>query len=395
MTWPRERVRAITVDGKRRVLTVGPREPRPPRPRRRKPEPSETPRSSKAEAPTATAPRGKATTRTKTEVEALIREAGTTPPEWWDSVQLSYPRTLQLNWPKPKPKEPWTPNKYPAQYVISVINPNPSKWKQGAKLFHHMLSVNKGNARALASTMDRLGHIYGNLLGDYARGAFWWRSAGKAAALRPHQKVSLAACYWKLSSKTMAASSLRSARSASSAAIQLWAEMGELNKALQLARSAASGRNAAMTLLAAGNACRSHGQSKEAIHYFERVLALRGAGRQKKWIDKCKGRARACIDAIKVFEALDLSRVPDGKYRGSALGYRGNVDVDVEVKEGRIASIKIVKHKEDWFYTSFTDIPQQIIESQSLKGVDSVTGATFTSTAIVNATGKALASAMR
>ena len=62
--------------------------------------------------------------RTKSAVEALIKRAGRTPPDWWDSVELKCPRTLRIDWPQPKKGEKWTPSKYPGQYVISVINPN-------------------------------------------------------------------------------------------------------------------------------------------------------------------------------------------------------------------------------------------------------------------------------
>jgi len=122
---------------------------------------------------------------------------------------------------------------------------------------------------------------------------------------------------------------------------------------------------------------------------------MRPSGRDAKYIKKCHSIAQASIETIKMFETLDLSKVPDGQYRGSAMGYRANVDIEVEVKGGRIEAVKIVKHREDWFFTSFTDIPARIIERQGLKGVDAVSGATFTSTAIVGATGRALAGAMR
>ena len=49
--------------------------------------------------------------RTRGQVEALIKEAGKTPPEWWDSVQLDYPKTLLLAWPNPRKGEKWQPRK--------------------------------------------------------------------------------------------------------------------------------------------------------------------------------------------------------------------------------------------------------------------------------------------
>jgi len=388
-SWPISKIRAVTVDGQRRVLGEKPAEERPSSRRERTRE--ERPPAERS-APIPRLEKGQ--TRTKAETEAIIDRAGRTPPDWWDSVQLNYPRTLQLSWPKPKKGEKWTPIKYPGQYVISVINPNPRKWKEGAKLMHHALSVNKNNRKALWNSMNQLGHIYGDLLGDYARAAFWLIQAARMGDFSAHQGIRLARAYWKLGCKSMAKTILGKVTRASSSAIQLWAEMGDLNKALSMARGASRGRNPAMIYLAAGNACRSHGRYDDAVGYYEKILDLRAQGRDQQWINQCKNRARAAIEAIKIFESLDLSRVPDGKYTGRALGFRGDVEVEVEVGEGKIGSVKITKHREDWFFTCFTDIPEQIIENQSLKGVDAVTGATMTSLAIINATGKALANAM-
>ena len=36
--------------------------------------------------------------RTRAEVEALIRAAGQTPPDWWEDVPLNYPPALDLTW---------------------------------------------------------------------------------------------------------------------------------------------------------------------------------------------------------------------------------------------------------------------------------------------------------
>lgn len=61
---------------------------------------------------------------TKAEVEALIEKAGRTRPDWWESVPLDYPKTLDLNWPKPPPG--WNTAKHIGHYMFSVINENPS-----------------------------------------------------------------------------------------------------------------------------------------------------------------------------------------------------------------------------------------------------------------------------
>jgi len=90
-----------------------------------------------------------------------------------------------------------------------------------------------------------------------------------------------------------------------------------------------------------------------------------------------------------------VSRIPDGTYQAGSTAYAGELYVAVTVKDKRIESVRITEHKERQFYSAFTDTPSQIIAKQSVKGVDAVTGATMTSEAIINATAKALAAAMK
>ncbi|MCX7045770.1 MAG: tetratricopeptide repeat protein [Candidatus Sumerlaeota bacterium] len=87
-------------------------------------------------------------------------------------------------------------------------------------------------------------------------------------------------------------------------------------------------------------------------------------------------------------KALDLSKLRDGVYTGTELGYVDDVTVKVTVRDRRIADIEVT-HKEKIDQNATKIIPQRIIERQDLK-VDGITGATVTCQAIVNATYKAL-----
>lgn len=81
----------------------------------------------------------------------------------------------------------------------------------------------------------------------------------------------------------------------------------------------------------------------------------------------------------------------DGTYTASAQGFGGLVEVAVTVGNGRISKIEVVSaEKEDATYLEMAKqmIPQ-IIESQSAE-VDTVSGATFSSTGIKNAVAQAL-----
>jgi len=414
MKFRMEKVHAITVGGVRKIVNEKSGSSRPTRPTTAGntgtkgtgaagPRPgTEEPGTGKAE------PTGEGTeqpgvtgggkTRTKSEVMALVNRAGKTRPDWWDDVPLNYPQTLNLTWEKP-PKGQWNAQKYLGQYIISVVNVNPSKWEGAAKLLHHTLEVNKNDRAKLAMSMERMGHVYCNLLGDHARGAFWWQMAMKYG-LRVGWRtwLGLADCYWQLGSKSLAQgilTRLGEDRTGYGSLIKLWSDIGEPRRALVLAERMAASDLADVAYRAAGDVCRAQGKYREALAYYQKVLNVPSQGRRAKGIDQNKTRARESIEAVKVFEALDLTKVPDGTYTGSGIGYRGPIRVQVKVGSGKIESVKVVQHKEDWFYTSFTEVPRQIVEKQSLKGVDAVTGATMTSIGILSGTGKALANAMR
>lgn len=82
----------------------------------------------------------------------------------------------------------------------------------------------------------------------------------------------------------------------------------------------------------------------------------------------------------------------DGSYKGSAKGYKGPIDVEVSVKGGKIAEVKILKHGEDRPKSALLEIPKRIVQTQKTE-VDAVTGATFTSKGVCKAVDAALASA--
>lgn len=81
----------------------------------------------------------------------------------------------------------------------------------------------------------------------------------------------------------------------------------------------------------------------------------------------------------------DVTYTP-GTYTGSAEGRNGLIEVEVSFTDDRIVSIEVVSHNETDGLSdaSFEDIPQQVIESQSL-AVEVVSGASATSNAVIEA----------
>ncbi len=85
----------------------------------------------------------------------------------------------------------------------------------------------------------------------------------------------------------------------------------------------------------------------------------------------------------------------DGVYQGSAEGYYDVVAVEVTVDGGRISEIRITESQETPAMVEPVNdvlIPE-IIEEQSTEGVDTISGATGTSEAILRAVEGALANA--
>lgn len=85
----------------------------------------------------------------------------------------------------------------------------------------------------------------------------------------------------------------------------------------------------------------------------------------------------------------------DGVYAGEATGNNGNIKVEVTVKDGFIDAIEVLEHHETStiFMSIQNDLIPNIIYSQSTEGIDAVTGASNSSTAVFEAVNAALESA--
>ena len=86
----------------------------------------------------------------------------------------------------------------------------------------------------------------------------------------------------------------------------------------------------------------------------------------------------------------------DGTYTGEADGFGGTIQVEVKIEKSKIAEINVVSaEKEDGAYLSMAkDIIPKIIDAQSAD-VDTISGATFSSTGIKNASEQALEKAVK
>lgn len=382
---PLSSVYRVTINDKQYVIN-----PRSPVPEKKRSTAKGTPPATSAGATD-----DKGALRTRTAIEARIKEQGRTPPDWFEATPLNYPPSLDLSWPE-KPEGGWNNQKNVGQYVWDIVNPNPSKWREGVKLMHHLLTLHQDDRAQRTRIMVELGRMYYNLHEDHARAAFWWQQAGVDKTHSPPGcSIHLAECYWRLGNKQMAVDHLRKMRSVPYDAIKLWADMGEPQQALALVESIAKNPRGQhhLAYLLGGDACRVAGRYDEAIEYYQKVLAVPSQDPGKGQIDRCHQRARASLEAIRLFELTDVASIADGDYRAESLGYEGPVEVEVAVRSGRIESVRVTQHREKQFYSAMNDTPAKILAKQGVKGVDATSSATITSEAIINATAKALASA--
>lgn len=90
------------------------------------------------------------------------------------------------------------------------------------------------------------------------------------------------------------------------------------------------------------------------------------------------------------------SAFADGSYQGEAEGFGGPVIVEVTIENGAIESIEVVSAEfEDEAYLSMAkQVITEMVNTQSTE-VDVVSGATFSSNAIINATVEAIEKAAK
>ncbi|KIR03197.1 hypothetical protein P261_02012 [Lachnospiraceae bacterium TWA4] len=90
-------------------------------------------------------------------------------------------------------------------------------------------------------------------------------------------------------------------------------------------------------------------------------------------------------------QAEELGAYKDGTYKGEAQGFGGPIEVEAHVEKGKISAIDIVSAKKE--DKAYLDAAKAIIESMienQTADIDTISGATFSSTGIKNAVTKAL-----
>ena len=120
------------------------------------------------------------------------------------------------------------------------------------------------------------------------------------------------------------------------------------------------------------------------------VEAVSGATYTSKAVLEAVENALSVEEAAPVVAATYDIQVGDGTHRGTAKGFGGDLVLDVTVSGGKITEIAVVKSEETPFIAdgAFEELFPAIIEAQG--PVDAVSGATYTSKAVLEAVENAL-----
>lgn len=94
--------------------------------------------------------------------------------------------------------------------------------------------------------------------------------------------------------------------------------------------------------------------------------------------------------------AVETSIYNNGIYQGTASGFNGPMVVEVTIENDQILKVEVLRHVDDakWFNRANNTLPSTIVESQSAN-VDIVSGATYSSKGIIEATKNALEQAKK
>lgn len=116
-------------------------------------------------------------------------------------------------------------------------------------------------------------------------------------------------------------------------------------------------------------------------------------GTEKKIETKTPKKSSPVSEAVNLSSIDEPSSYKDGVYTGSAQGYGGITTVEVTISNGQITNIKILSHHDDSPYiNNASSLIDAIINAQSTN-VDAVSGATYSSSGIINAVRDALSKA--
>ncbi len=108
--------------------------------------------------------------------------------------------------------------------------------------------------------------------------------------------------------------------------------------------------------------------------------------------DKQVAEAKAAYEGTST--TTDL-KYKDGTYQGASMGFGGDITVEVTVENDKITALEVLDHsgEDDAYYNTAAAVVDAILANGTTDGVDTVSGATFSSTGIIGAVNEALSTA--
>ncbi|EHR0219470.1 FMN-binding protein [Clostridium perfringens] len=106
--------------------------------------------------------------------------------------------------------------------------------------------------------------------------------------------------------------------------------------------------------------------------------------------NSAKSRSVSSNNMVKNIDLKEY-KIKDGEYIGEAIGFKGNVKVKVIISGGKLSDVKVISHNDDAeFFNKAKSVIIKILKNQGTAGVDTVSGATYSSRGIINAVNSAL-----
>lgn len=130
---------------------------------------------------------------------------------------------------------------------------------------------------------------------------------------------------------------------------------------------------------------------------FNLVVIVAALAMYGVWAQKADAHDTKVLEQIEEAKRK-VSRGPyatDGTFVGTAQGYSGSISMRVVVEDGYIARVEVADagSEDTAFLNMCNDLPARVVREQTTS-IDTVSGATFTSGGILDATAKALQQSM-
>ena len=135
--------------------------------------------------------------------------------------------------------------------------------------------------------------------------------------------------------------------------------------------------------------------SNGIIQAVQNALSKAGKGKAtktaKKTTKKNTNTSQKTTTPVEITKPSGEVTYKDGTYTAEAEGFDGPVKVTVTIKDGKITAITNTNtDTKEYFNKAWNSIQTKILEKQAVYGVDTVSGATFSSNGILQAAQKAL-----